>query len=110
MTRAAIYTRFSSQMQREASIEDQLRLCQERAECEGWRVADNYSDRAISGASMLRPGLQALFQAVQDGQFDVVLSEALDRLSRDQADIAAIYKRLSFTGVRIVTLAEGEIG
>ncbi|UWQ78701.1 recombinase family protein [Leisingera sp. S132] len=110
MTRAAIYTRFSSQMQREASIEDQLRLCRERAASEGWRVADNFSDRAISGASMLRPGLQALFQAAQDGQFDVVLSEALDRLSRDQADIAAIYKRLSFTGVRIVTLAEGEIG
>ncbi|NSY39080.1 serine recombinase [Leisingera sp. ANG59] len=110
MTRAAIYTRFSSQMQREASIEDQLRLCRERATSEGWRVADNFSDRAISGASMLRPGLQALFQAAQDGQFDVVLSEALDRLSRDQADIAAIYKRLSFTGVRIVTLAEGEIG
>ncbi|UWQ60411.1 recombinase family protein [Leisingera caerulea] len=110
MTRAAIYARFSSQMQREASIEDQLRLCRERAASEGWRVADNFSDRAISGASMLRPGLQALFQAAQDGQFDVVLSEALDRLSRDQADIAAIYKRLSFTGVRIVTLAEGEIG
>ncbi|MCB4458005.1 recombinase family protein [Leisingera sp. McT4-56] len=110
MTRAAIYTRYSSQMQREASIEDQLRLCRERAASEGWRVADNFSDRAISGASMLRPGLQALFQAAQDGQFDVVLSEALDRLSRDQADIAAIYKRLSFTGVRIVTLAEGEIG
>ncbi|MEX0300792.1 MAG: recombinase family protein [Leisingera sp.] len=110
MTRAVIYARFSSQIQSEASIEDQQRLCQERAVREGWRTVDSFSDRAMSGASMLRPGLQSLFQAAQDGQFDIVLSEALDRLSRDQADIAAIYKRLTFAGVRIVTLAEGEIG
>ncbi len=58
---------------------------------------------------MLRPGLQALIEAAQAGQFEVVLAEALDRLSRDQADVAALYKRLSFAGVAIVTLAEGEI-
>ncbi|GGH41648.1 recombinase family protein [Cribrihabitans marinus] len=110
MTRVAIYARFSSQMQRDASIEDQVRLCQERADREGWEVAERFSDRAVSGASMLRPGLQTLLDAAQDGRIDVVLAEALDRLSRDQADIAAIYKRLSFAGVLIVTLAEGEIG
>ena len=44
------------------------------------------------------------------GRFDVVVAEALDRLSRDQEDIAGLFKRLSFAGVRIVTLAEGEIG
>ena len=38
-----------------------------------------------------------------------MLAEALDRLSRDQADVAALYKQLTFAGVRIVTLAEGEI-
>ena len=107
--RAAIYTRFSSHMQREASIEDQERLCRERAEREGWEVAALFADRALSGASMLRPGLQALLEAASDGSVDVVLAEALDRLSRDQADIAALFKRLSFAGVRIVTLAEGEI-
>ncbi|WP_336510185.1 recombinase family protein [Ruegeria lacuscaerulensis] len=109
MTRVAIYARFSSQMQRDASIDDQMRLCRERAEREGWTVVDAYSDRAVSGASMLRPGLQALFHATQEGQVDLILAEALDRLSRDQADIAAIFKRLSFAGVCIVTLAEGEI-
>ncbi|WP_253276956.1 recombinase family protein [Ruegeria sp. 6PALISEP08] len=109
MTRVAIYARFSSQMQRDASIDDQMRLCRERAEREGWTVVDAYSDRAVSGASMLRPGLQALFHATQEGQVDLILAEALDRLSRDQADIAAIFKRLSFAGVGIVTLAEGEI-
>ena len=44
------------------------------------------------------------------GSFDVVLTESLDRLSRDQEDIAGVHKRLRFAGVQIVTLSEGEIG
>lgn len=43
------------------------------------------------------------------GKFKVLYAEALDRISRNQEDIAAIYKRLSFAGVKIVTLSEGEI-
>ncbi len=107
--RAAIYARYSSAMQREASIEDQLRVCKEHANRLGWTVKDVFSDKAISGSSMLRPGLQSLLREVQGGGVDIILAEALDRLSRDQADVAAIYKRLSFAGVSIVTLSEGEI-
>lgn len=44
------------------------------------------------------------------GKFEIILAEAMDRLSRDQADIAAVFKRLRFAGVAIVTLSEGEIG
>ncbi len=109
MTRVAIYARFSTEMQREASIEDQIRLCRERADREGWRIVETFTDRAISGASMLRPGLQGLIDGATVGRFEIILAEALDRLSRDQADIAALYKRLSFAGVQIVTLSEGEI-
>ena len=43
------------------------------------------------------------------GEFDILLTEALDRLSRDQEDIAGIYKRMEFAGVKIITLSEGEI-
>jgi len=110
MMKAAIYARFSTQMQREASIEDQVRLCRERAEREGWEVGQIYSDAGISGASLLRPGVQALSNDAAGGVADIVLVEALDRLSRDQADVTMIFKRLSFAGARIVTLAEGEIG
>ena len=46
---------------------------------------------------------------VASGTVDIVIAEALDRLSRDQEDIARIYKRLSFAQVTLVTLAEGEI-
>jgi len=107
--RAAINARFSSHMQREASIEDQVRLCMERAEREGWSVVQTFSDMAISGASMHRPGLQSLIDHAERGRIDIVIAEALDRLSRDQADVATLFKRLSFHGVGIVTLAEGEI-
>ena len=57
--RVALYARFSSDLQSAASIEDQLRLCREHADRQGWRVVDSYADRAISGASLLRPGIQA---------------------------------------------------
>ena len=42
-------------------------------------------------------------------RFDVVLAESLDRFSRDQEDTAGLFKRLTFAGVNIVTLAEGDI-
>ncbi len=110
MTRVAIYARYSSDMQSEASIEDQVRLCELRAKASGHVILETYADHGISGAStLLRPGVQRLVQDALTGKFDVVYAEALDRLSRDQEDIAAIYKRLSFAGVQMVTLAEGEI-
>jgi DNA invertase Pin-like site-specific DNA recombinase len=96
-------------LQSDASVEDQLRICRARGEREGWTVVESYSDRAISGASMLRPGIQALMEDAGRRRFDVVLAEAMDRLSRDQEDIAALFKRLRFAGVSIVTIAEGEI-
>jgi len=107
--RVSIYARYSSDKQREASIVDQVRLCEERAAREGWRVVKRYTDHAISGASLMRRGIQALMQDAQSGKFDLVLTEALDRISRDQEDIAGVYKRLRFAGVRIYTLSEGEI-
>lgn len=105
--RVAIYARYSSDMQSQASIEDQIRICTLRAEREGWHITLPYSDYAVSGASMHRAGLQMLMQDAAMGKFDVVLTEGLDRLSRDQEDIAGIYKRLSFAGVKIFSLSDG---
>ena len=109
MTSVAIYARYSSELQREASIEDQIRLCKERAEREGWQVFDCYKDRGISGASLMRPAVQMLLGDARAGRFQVVLAESLDRLSRDQEDIAHLYKRFGFEGIKIVTLSEGEV-
>ena len=110
MPRVAIYARYSSDNQREASIEDQVRICRQRAEKEGWTVVGVHTDYAISGSSlMLRPGVQALIQDALAGKVDIVLAESLDRLSRDQEDIAGVYKRMQFAGVMIFTLSEGNI-
>jgi site-specific DNA recombinase len=107
--RVAIYARYSSDNQRDASIEDQVRLCKERTEKEGWDLVNIYTDHATSGASLVRPGIQSLMQAAMDGKIDIILAEALDRLSRDLQDIAGLHKRMVFSGVKIFTLSEGEI-
>ncbi|MFO0998529.1 MAG: recombinase family protein [Alphaproteobacteria bacterium] len=107
--RAVIYARYSSDLQSDASIEDQVRICKEHIEREGWTVTSVYTDHAMSGASRFRPGYQKLVEDARSGQFDVIVAEALDRLSRDQEDIAGFYKQISFASVRLITLGEGEI-
>ena len=77
MTRAVIYARYSSHNQRDASIEDQIRQCKAHVEHQGWRLTNTYTDRAISGASPLRPGYQKLLEDARSGLFEVVVSEAL---------------------------------
>src|ERR687887_1304116 len=107
--KVAIYARYSSDNQRDASIADQLRICREFAARQGWTVVQEFTDHAISGATLLRSGFQALMRDALNGRFDIVLAEALDRFSRDQEDTAGLFKRLTFAGVNIVTLAEGDI-
>ena len=107
--RAVVYARYSSDLQHDASIEDQVRVCRRRIETEGWSLERVYSDHGASGASHLRAGYQALLADARKHQFDVVVAESLDRLSRDQEHVAALYKQLSFHGVALVTIGEGEI-
>ncbi len=61
--KVAIYVRYSSDKQREASIADQFRVCREYANRKGWKIAQEYSDHAMSGATLLRPGFQAMMQS-----------------------------------------------
>jgi DNA invertase Pin-like site-specific DNA recombinase len=108
--RAATYSRFSSDMQRDSSIEDQKHLCRSYCERQGWEVGEEFSDRALSGTTMLgRAGLIALLEAAQAQRYDVIVVEAIDRVSRDQADLFFISKRLEFAGVRIATVHDGFI-
>ena len=107
--RAVIYARFSTDKQRDASIEDQIESCRELAAREGWQVVGTYHDRAISGASMFRPGIEALQRDAKAGRFDIVLAEAMDRLSRKLADIARFHDRMEHVGIAIHTLTEGKV-
>ncbi|WP_029660477.1 recombinase family protein [Aliihoeflea sp. 2WW] len=107
--KAAIYARYSTDLQNERSTEDQIDLCKAFAKREGFTVAGTYADKAMSGASMHgRLDLARMVQDAKDGQFKVIVVEALDRLSRDIADMATLHKTMDFIGVRIVSVNDGE--
>lgn len=109
--RAVIYARFSTDLQSASSLDDQVRLCRrERIERDGHVLLQVYKDRAVSGATLMRKGIQALMHDATRGDFDLLYAEALDRISRDQEDVAGVFKRLRFADVTIITLSEGEIG
>lgn len=108
MQRAAIYARYSTDLQNDRSVEDQIALCEDHARRSGWGVVARFADRARSGATVAgRPGLADMLAGAVRGEFDVIVVEALDRVSRDQADLATIYKRLTFLGVQIIAVHDG---
>ncbi|MFT3972166.1 MAG: recombinase family protein [Amaricoccus sp.] len=108
--RAVLYARYSSDLQSPASINDQNRALRDALPRLGLREIGAFSDAAISGSSLARPGLEAALAEIEAGRADVLIAEALDRISRDLEHVARIAKRIAFRGARIVTLSEGEIG
>lgn len=104
MSRAAIYARFSCSKQREASIDDQVRVCREYCGREGMEVVAVFADYAISGRTDDRPEFQRMMAAA-DG-FDFVVVYMLDRFSRDPYDAPIYKKRLLKKGVRVLSALE----
>lgn len=108
MKRAAIYARFSDDKQNDRSIDDQVALCRAKAARDIFKVVSVFSDRARSGASIHgRPGVAEMLQSAKVKQFDVLIVEELDRLSRSQSDLASIYDRLTFVGIDILSVHTG---
>lgn len=108
MKPAAIYARFSTELQNEKSTEDQIALCRAYAARHQLDVVATFEDKARSGASVFgRDGLMQLMDAARQHRFTVVIVEALDRLSRDMEDLAGIHKRLSFQGIEIQAVHDG---
>ena len=107
--RAVVYARYSSDLQSDRSIEDQERVCREYAQrLPDAKVIGLYADRAISGASIKnRPEVAKLLADARAGHFDIVIVDALDRLSRDMEDLAHVHKRLDFLGVKLHSVADG---
>jgi DNA invertase Pin-like site-specific DNA recombinase len=102
--RAVTYSRYSSDMQRESSIEDQERLCRRRADAEGWAVETRYADAAITGSDNRRPQFLAMQQGAARKEFDVLLVDDLSRFARDSVDQETTIRRLEFQGIRIISL------
>lgn len=109
--RVAIYARFSSDRQRDTSIEDQIRRCTEHVRRLGGKVDSDlvFSDAAISGSTLARPGFEALMRLAtsRPPQIDTIITEDMSRISRDFADSAAIFKRLQYSKVPLVGVADG---
>ena len=106
--RAAIYSRFSTDRQNESSIADQVRVCTEYAERQGWQVVERFDDQGISGAALgNRQGVLRLQDAAFAGRFDLVLVTDLSRLSRSQGDLSKMIDRLVVKGVRVIGVQDG---
>jgi site-specific DNA recombinase len=112
MLTAALYARFSSDLQKDRSIDDQFRDLERAATRFRFKLNKSlyFSDKAQSGTSLFdRPGLtRELLGASAKNRFDVVLVEATDRLSRSQADLFWLADRFKFDNVKIFTPA-GEV-
>lgn len=107
--RAALYARYSTDMQNDQSIEDQFALCKRTALRFGLKVVKTFDDRAKSGTTQFgRDGYRALKDAINNREFDVLIVEHTDRLGRDKEDNAHIRKRLAFNGIKLFT-KNGEI-
>jgi site-specific DNA recombinase len=107
--RAAIYARYSSDNQRDASIDDQVRICRAEIERQGCGSSSSTPTPRSAVPRPSAPGYQKLVLDATTGALDVVVAESLDRSSRDLADLATLYKHLSYLGVRLWTVAEGQI-
>ena len=111
--RAAIYARYSSAKQNPLSIDDQVTLCRRLIEREFGvdpAAAAVFSDARATGKTMLhRPGLRSLLEAAERKEFDVVVAEGLDRISRNLEDAAAIHARLAYHDVAMHTAHEGRV-
>lgn len=105
----AIYARFSSDLQNERSIEDQVRRCREFIRSNGGdpEKAQVFPDFAISGSSLDRRGLEAMMALVESGNILAIVTEDMSRISRDIADAATIFKRLAFYRVPLIGVADG---
>ena len=101
-----IYARYSSDGQREESIEGQLRECKEYAERQNMNVVLTYIGRAISGKTDNRPEFQKMIQDSARKQFDVILVWKLDRFARNRTDSAMYRAILKRNGVKVVPAKE----
>ena len=100
---AVIYARYSSDSQREASIEGQLRDCKDYAEKNGITVVGTYIDRAYSAKTDDRPDFQRMIKDSGKKIFDVVLVWKLDRFARNRFDAVNYKYQLEKNGVHLVS-------
>lgn len=103
---AVIYARYSSSNQREESIEGQIRICTEYAKKKGYKITNQYIDRAMTGKNDNRPAFRQMLNDSDKGMFDVLLVYKTDRFARNRYDSAIHKTRLKKNKVQIEYAAE----
>src|SRR5690554_3465860 len=106
MLKAAAYARYSSDNQREESIEAQLRAIREYCERNGIQLIKIYTDEARSATTDDRPDFLQMIQDSSMGLFSAVIVHKLDRFSRDRYDSAFYKRKLKKNGVRLISMLE----
>jgi site-specific DNA recombinase len=107
---AALYARFSSDLQHDSSIGDQFAICETYAAREGFRIIPElkFFDKAKTSATLKdRDGWADLMTAVRARKCDIVIVECMDRISREPEDLAGINNRFKYANVVLHTLNEG---
>ena len=112
--KAVIYARYSTDNQREESIEGQIRECMEYADRNGIKVIETYIDRALSAKTDNRPNFQKMIRDSAKHLFDYVIVWKLDRFARNRYDSAHYKSVLKKNGVKVLSarevIAEGSEG
>ena len=101
-----IYARYSSDNQKEESIDGQLRECKAYAEKNGIQIVDTYIDRALSAKTDNRPRFQQMIKDSASKHFEVILVWKLDRFARNRYDSAHYKNMLRKNGVKVVSITE----
>jgi DNA invertase Pin-like site-specific DNA recombinase len=107
--RIALYGRHSSALQTATSSTDQIASCGRLVVFLGGTVVDTFVDPEVSGYRRDRAGLKQLLRAIENGEVDIIVCEALDRLARDAEDVAWLGKKLAFHRVQLHTMSEGHV-
>lgn len=103
---AAIYARYSSSNQNDASIEQQITECKAYALQNNLTVVAEYEDRAMTGRNDKRPGFQRMIRAAERHEFKVLLTYKSNRLARNMLDALRYENKLDKAGVKVVYCKE----
>ncbi len=106
MIEAAAYARFSSQAQREESIDAQIRAINKFAQENGYQIVRTYTDHAQSARTDDRPEFQRMIEDAGSGRFSAIIVHKLDRFSRDRYDSAIYRRKLKRVGVTLISVLE----
>lgn len=108
MKKAVVYARFSSENQRDESIDAQVRSINEYCDKNNIQIVKIFADRAKSATSANRPEFQGMIKFCENDTtgISMVIVHKLDRFSRDKYDSAMYKQKLKLKGIRVVSVLE----